>query len=80
MPNTERIFVLVSQIIVFENKSKVVSHPVEYEPSCVSINADKTYLAVGSASDNLVSDIVTLFDASECSFHGNFVFRCTSTT
>lgn len=44
----------IKEVIVFENKSKAFSLPVNYEPACVSISPDKTFVAVGGSNDNTV--------------------------
>ncbi|KAK7603230.1 hypothetical protein V9T40_003229 [Parthenolecanium corni] len=42
------------EIIILEDKNQVFSLPVNYEPSCLSISCDKTFVAVGGAADNSV--------------------------
>lgn len=53
--NVFTVHINLLQIIVLENKKKVFSLPVSYEPSCVAINPDKTFVAVGGAGDNTVN-------------------------
>lgn len=42
------------QLTVIQDRKKVSSVPVEYEPSCISINQENGEVAVGSASNNKV--------------------------
>ncbi|KAK9509508.1 hypothetical protein O3M35_006813 [Rhynocoris fuscipes] len=44
----------VKEIIVLQNNRKMNSVPVNYEPSCVSINSEQPFVAVGGALDNKV--------------------------
>lgn len=48
------ILLFILQLTVIQNGRKVSSSPVDYEPSCVSINQGNGEVAVGGASDNKV--------------------------
>ncbi|XP_043463135.1 actin-interacting protein 1 isoform X1 [Leptopilina heterotoma] len=52
----------VKQLTVIQDKKKVATCSVNYEPSCISINQENGEVAVGSASDNKVY-IYTLEDS-----------------
>uniref|UniRef100_A0A0V0G6W9 Actin-interacting protein 1 n=1 Tax=Triatoma dimidiata TaxID=72491 RepID=A0A0V0G6W9_TRIDM len=44
----------VKEVVVLQNNMKLHSIPVNYEPSCVSINSEEPFVAVGGAMDNKV--------------------------
>lgn len=44
----------VKEVVVIKDNRKVSSTPVDYEPSCVSINPEEQYVAVGGTQDNKV--------------------------
>ncbi|EFN72255.1 Putative actin-interacting protein 1 [Camponotus floridanus] len=63
--NDIAIVASVRQIAVTQNSNKLSSLPINYEPSCVSINQETGDVAVGSTSDNKVRFFIYVFNICE---------------
>lgn len=48
------------QITIIQDGKKVSSLPVEYEPSCVTINQESGDVAVGGTADNKVHHCINV--------------------